>query len=70
MSNIKVGRDYLIHKNKIDSIFYNSKKRKLMGFWKEVDIEIRSRMNTFKTSYEDEKKDAIKIIANERYGKK
>lgn len=27
-----------------------------MGFWKEVDIEIRSRMNTFKTSYEDEKK--------------
>ena len=41
-----------------------------MGFWKEVDIEIHSRMNTFKTSYEDEKGDAIKIIANERYGKK
>ena len=46
------------------------KEEKLMGFWKEVDIEIRSRMNTFKTSYEDEKGDAIKIIANERYGKK
>ena len=41
-----------------------------MGFWKEVDIEIRSRMNIFKTSYEDEKKNAIKTIANERYGKK
>ena len=41
-----------------------------MGFWKEVDIEIRSRMNIFKTSYEDEKEDAIKIIANKRYGKK
>ena len=46
------------------------KEEKLMGFWKEVDIEIRSRMNTFKTSYEEEKGDAIKIIANERYGKK
>ena len=41
-----------------------------MGFWKEVDIEIRSRMTTFKTSYEDEKEDAIKTVANERYGKK
>ena len=41
-----------------------------MGFWKEVDIEIRSRMNTFKTSYKNEKEDAIKIVANERYGKK
>ena len=41
-----------------------------MGFWKEVDIEIRSRMSIFKTSYKDEKEDAIKIVANERYGKK
>ena len=41
-----------------------------MGFWKEVDIEIRSRMNIFKTSYEDEKENAIKTIANERYCKK
>ena len=41
-----------------------------MGLWKEVDIEIRSRMNTFKTSYEDEREHAIKTIANERYGKK
>ena len=24
--NTKVGRDYLIHKNKVDSIFYNSDK--------------------------------------------
>lgn len=39
-----------------------------MGFWKEVDIEIRSRINTFKTSYEDEKEDAIRLIAKERYG--
>ena len=41
-----------------------------MGFWKEVDIEIRNRMNMFKTSYEDEKENAIKTVANERYGKK
>ena len=41
-----------------------------MGFWKEVDIENRRRMNTFKTSYEDEKEDTIKTVANKRYGKK
>ena len=41
-----------------------------MGFWNEVDIEISSRMNTFKTSYDEEKEDAIKTVANERYGKK
>ena len=39
-----------------------------MGFWKEVDMEIRNRMKTFKTSYDEEKEDAIKTVANERYG--
>ena len=38
-----------------------------MGFWKEVDMEIRNRMKTFKTSYDEEKEDAIKTVANERY---
>lgn len=28
-----------------------------MGFWNEVDMEIRSRMNKFKTSYDDEKEE-------------
>ena len=41
-----------------------------MGFWKEVDIEIRSRMNTFKTSYKEEKEDAIKTVSNEKNSKK
>lgn len=40
-----------------------------MGFWKEVDIEIHNRMGIFGTSYEDEKEDAIKTVAKERYGK-
>ena len=39
-----------------------------LGFWKEVDMEIRNRMKTFKTSYDEEKEDAIKTVANERYG--
>ena len=30
-----------------------------MGFWSEVDMEIRSRMNKFKTSYDYEKEDTI-----------
>lgn len=41
-----------------------------MGFWKDVDIEIRNRMHTFKTSYEDEKEDAIRCVANEKYVRK
>lgn len=40
-----------------------------MGFWSEVDMEIRSRMNKFKTSYDYEKEDTIRQIAKERYGK-
>ena len=35
----------------------------------EVDMEIRSRMNKFKTSYDYEKEDTIRRIAKERYGK-
>ena len=41
-----------------------------MGFWSEVDMEIHSRMNKFKTSYDDEKEDTIRWIAKERYGKR
>ena len=41
-----------------------------MGFWSEVDMEIRSRMNNFKTLYEYEKEDTIRRIAKERYGDK
>ena len=40
-----------------------------MGFWSEVDMEIRSRMNKFKTSYDYEKEDTIRWIAKESYGK-
>ena len=40
-----------------------------MGFWSEVDMEIRSRMKKFKTSYDDEKEDTIRWIAKERYDK-
>ena len=30
-----------------------------MSFWSEVDMEIRSRMNKFKTSYDYEKEDTF-----------
>lgn len=40
-----------------------------MGFWSKVDMEIYSRMNKFKTSYDDEKENTIRWIAKERYGK-
>ena len=40
-----------------------------MGFWSEVDMKIRSRMNKGKTSYDYEKEDTRRRIAKERYGK-
>ena len=47
----------------------SKKRERIMGFWSEVDMEIRSRMNKFKTSYDYEKEDTIRRIAKERYGK-
>lgn len=41
-----------------------------MGFWKEVDIEIRNRMQTYGTSYNDEINESVKQVAKEKYGKK
>ena len=41
-----------------------------MGFWKNVDIEIRNRMRVNKSSYQDEINDSINSVAKELYGKK
>lgn len=40
-----------------------------MGFWKDVDMDVRQNIRLWRSSYNDELKYSIQKVANEKYGK-